>query len=141
MILEQLSFVTSYELLNVNQIEVIKKRNRTASFKHRFSRIIGVSENFRAKEDQFPRFMDSHAIILKRKDSFEYLNLSPLVIYSSEGEKQVPDIFLYLGKKGAGYIFSACHNGGTFDSRNTTLQNELQEDLATIFETFNGKEG
>ena len=138
-ILEGLGFLTKYELLNVNQIEVIKKRSKEATFKHRFSKIVGVSENFKAREDSFPVFMDSHAMVLKKKETFDYLDLSPLVIYSAEGEKQVPDVFLYLGQKGAGYIYSACNNGGAFDSRQSSLQNDLQEEMKALLQAFASK--
>lgn len=135
-VLQGLGFIARYEVLSVNQIEVIKRRSKDAQFKHRFSRVVGVSENFKAREDSFPQFMDSHAVVLKRRDSFDYLDLSPLVIHGNEGEKQVPDIFLYTGAKGAGYIFSACNNGGTFDSRYSSIQEYLQEDMASFLETF-----
>lgn len=135
-VLEGLRFVTGYELLSVNQIEVIKKRAHDALFKHRFSRVVGVSEDFKAKEDHFPKYMESHAVVLKRKDAFDYLNLSPLVIQSSEGDKQVPDVFLYLGTKGQGYLYAACHNGGAFDSRQTSLREDLEEEFAEFFRAF-----
>ena len=137
-VLQGLDFIAKYEVLSVNQIEVIKKRSKEALFKHRFSRVVGVSENFKAREDSFPQFMDSHAVVLKKRDSFDYMDLSPLVIHSNEGERQVPDIFLYTGAKGAGYIYSACNNGGTFDSRNSSIQDELKESLELIVKTIAG---
>jgi hypothetical protein len=138
-VLQGLDFITGYELLSVNQIEVIKPRDRDAEFRHRFSRIVGVSESFKSKEDRFDRFMESHAVIVKRRKAFDYLNLSPLVIYSTEGEKGVPDIFMYSRSKGAGYVYAACHNGGTFDSRDTTLQERLAEEFAVVAGLLSGE--
>jgi hypothetical protein len=138
-VLEDLDIITGYELLSVNQIEVIKPRDRDAEFRHRFSRIVGVSESFKSKEDRFDRFMESHAVVVKRRKAFDYLNLSPLVIYSTEGEKGVPDIFMYTRAKGAGYVYAACHNGGTFDSRETTLQERLAEEFAVVAGLLSGE--
>jgi|GEM_PF-4144514 len=135
-VLRGLDFMGRYEVLSVNQIEVLKKRAKEPAFKHRFSRVVGVSENFKAREDSFPQFMDSHAVVLKKRDAFSFLDLSPLVIFSNEGEKQVPDIFLYTGTKGTGYLYTACNNGGAFDSRNTSLQADLQEEIGLLLRTL-----
>jgi hypothetical protein len=137
-ILQALSFITAYEMLSVNQIEVIKRPRQEAQFSHRFSRVVGVSENFRAREERYREFMESQSVVLKRKGSFDHLNLYPLILHSAEGERQVPDVFLYLARKGQGAIYAASHNGGALDSRSTSFQAELGDELDALVSALAG---
>jgi hypothetical protein len=139
-VLEALRFLLDYELSFVSQIEVCRRRHRQAQFVHRFKAIDGHSEDFAGQRATLASFMDSRAIIWRRRGEHAYLSLDPLLLYE-EAAGKAPDIFYYESMRSpetATYV--ACRHGGSFNSADASRGLEIAEELAALLEPFRGPE-
>jgi len=139
-VLEALRFLLDYELSFVSQIEVRRRRHRQAQFVHRFKAIDGHSEDFSGQRATLASFMDSQAIIWRRRGEHAYLSLDPLLLYE-EAAGKAPDIFYYESMRSpetATYV--ACRHGGSFNSAEASRGLEIAEELAALLEPFRGPE-
>ena len=58
-ILQAVEFLASYNLLWVGEIQVNKQRWKAPQFRHKFSRVVGMSDIFKSMERDYPEYMDS----------------------------------------------------------------------------------
>lgn len=103
-ILQTISFFANYKLVTVRQINVLRKKHRSASFNHYMDLLNSSDSDFKGTEVSHDIFVDSNAVLLLKdfKEPNEYLNLSPLVIDTrtevidhKEKFSIKKDIFLY----------------------------------------------
>ena len=81
--------------------------------------------------------MNTPAVIVTKEDTNVYLNLEPLIIYSDEGNLNIPDIFMYMDwEKGKTIKYKPIWKGGTFNLLETSKNNILSEGLLKFFENF-----
>lgn len=81
-ILKAISFLAKYKLVSVRNIKVIKNRMHDAEFHHVIDLLNSSDSDFKAKEINEGKFVESNAILIMRsiKSIDEYMNLSPFVI-------------------------------------------------------------
>lgn len=103
-ILKHISFLAKYKLVSVRNIKVVKNRMHNAEFHHVIDLLNSSDSDFKAKEINEGKFVESNAILIMRsiKSIDEYMNLSPFVIDthseildSKEKFDIKKDIFLY----------------------------------------------
>jgi len=109
LILKKTAFQAKYKLVSVNEINVIKPKNKTAKFAHVVNLLNNTDSDFKAKEIEDQIFTDSRSVLLMKsiKSVEECLNLSPLVIDthsevidSKEKFSIRKDIFMYTKARG-----------------------------------------
>jgi hypothetical protein len=137
-ILVELEFLMNYSFLYVDHISVRYRKWNDPSFSHTFSEIIGNSSEFNAYNKILSKIVNTPAIIIvKNREESEYLNLDPLVIYSSEGETRIADIFMYIDwDKDKTVKYKPVWNGGSFDLTGTSIESETVNSLLKFFEFF-----
>lgn len=130
-VLNGISFLQSYELIFMNQIEVTRKRRYTPRYKHKLSRLKGESPIFKGGRLVMEGdFMDSSSVLLRHREDGRFLNLDPLLMYEAEaGHAQ--DLFYYNGRKSKKAEYIACHHGGDFleERREIIAELDLFEEL------------
>lgn len=103
-ILEKISFITKYKLVSIKEINVMKSKNKDASFHHVIELLNSSDSDFKAQEINETKFCESRSVLLMKsiKSIEDYLNLSPLIIDTSseiidskEKFEIKKDIFLY----------------------------------------------
>ncbi|OFX20443.1 MAG: hypothetical protein A2033_18555 [Bacteroidetes bacterium GWA2_31_9] len=84
-ILEKISFITKYKLVSIKEINVIKSKNKDASFHHVIELLNSSDSDFKAQEINETKFCESRSVLLMKtiKSIEDYLNLSPLIIDTS----------------------------------------------------------
>ncbi|WP_104430203.1 hypothetical protein [Methylobacter tundripaludum] len=144
-VLEGLRFLLEYELSFISEIEVDKRRRHTPTYRHRFKKLIGNSDDFEGNKDA-PRNvpLDSQAVVLLHPVTGNYLNLDPLLIYEEAAGKKpegkATDIFFYNGMKGpAKADYQACKHGGRFLSCYSDRADYLEEELRELENLFTGE--
>jgi hypothetical protein len=137
-ILEGLEFLGNYSFLYVDHISVRFRKWSNPSFFHTFSEVTGNSSEFNAYNKILSSIVNTPAIIVaKQNEEKEYLNIDPLLIYSSEGENKIPDIFMYIDwEKGRSVKYKPIWNGGSFTLAKTTNETEIIYSLLKFFEFF-----
>jgi hypothetical protein len=135
-ILAGLEFLTSYSFLYVDHISVRYRKWDNPSFSHTFSEVIGNSSEFNAYNKILTEMVNTPAIIIvKELEGKKYLNLDPLIIYSSEGENKIADIFMYVDwDKSKSAKYKPVWNGGAFNLAGTTIEIEIINSLLKFFE-------
>jgi len=135
-VLEALEFLLDYELTFISEIDVFKYRRHDPHFRHRFKKLIGNSDDFEGdrSEQTFP--LDSHAVILRHRDSGRSLNLDPLLVYEAAAGK-APDLFFYNGMKSPERAdYTACKHGGSFEASASERAAYLAEELTVLLTVF-----
>ena len=85
--------------------------------------------------------VNTPAVIITKEKEEDYLNLDPLVIYSDEGEKHIPDIFLYADWNHKNkVVYKPVWNGGIFNLPGTAYEKENITSLLKFFELFASKD-
>ncbi len=81
-ILKHIAFLAKYKLVSVRNIRVVKNRMHDAEFHHVIDLLNSSDSDFKAKEINEGKFVESNAILIMRsiKSIDEYMNLSPFVI-------------------------------------------------------------
>ena len=140
-ILNELDFIIDYPFLYVNNVNVNYFRLQTPDYQHSFSEIIGNTAKFSAYKKKLNSLVNSPAVIITKEKEENYLNLDPLIIYSDEGEKHIPDIFLYTDwNKKNKVVYKPVWNGGVFNLPGTTYEKENIMSLLKFFELFASKD-
>ena len=134
--LEALEFLLDYDLTFISKIDVFKYRRRDPHFLHLLKKLIGNSDDFEGdRNDQtFP--LDSHAVILRHRDSGRSLNLDPLLVYETAAGKAA-DLFFYNGMKSPDRAdYTACKHGGNFEGGASEQATHLAEELTNLLTLF-----
>jgi len=141
-ILAGLEFLTDYSFLYVDHISVRYRKWDNPSFSHTFSEVIGNSSEFNAYNKILSEMVNTPAIIvIKDLDGKKYLNLDPLIIYSSEGENKITDIFMYVDwDKCKTVKYKPVWNGGAFNLAGTSIEIEIINSLLKFFEFLSAEE-
>ena len=136
--LEEMDFIVDYPFLYVNKITVDYHRWADPKYEINLSNIIGSNpELFDSKIEKSSKLMNTPAVIVTRDDSNSYLNLEPLIIYSDEGNMNIPDIFMYMDwEKGKTIKYKPIWKAGTFNLLETSKNDILSEGLLKFFENF-----
>lgn len=146
-ILKKLSFLVKYKLVSVNEIKVIKPKNRESSFQHHISLLNSSDSEFKAVDIFENHCSESHSILLMKtiKNIDEYLNLSPLVIDThletldtKEKFTIKKDIFLYTKYRDGHLMYTGTEVTEKCDLRplsNYQLLVEQFEELMAILTT------
>jgi len=135
-VLEGLDFLLDYELTYVGHIEVQKQRKCEAEFLHSFMAINGHDYEFMADDVIQQDYMETGTIVLRSMDSGKYLNLDPLLVYE-EAAGRAADVFFYNGMKHPRSVeFSACKQGGTFNSAATARVEGIGKELESLLACF-----
>lgn len=135
-VLEALEFLLDYELTFISEIDVDKCRRHDPTFRHRFKKLIGNSDDFEGDRNNQTFPLDSHAVLLRHRESGRCLNLDPLLVYEAAAGK-APDIFFYNGMKNperADYV--ACKHGGSFEGGASERAAHLTEELTELLAVF-----
>jgi hypothetical protein len=136
-ILSELEFLMNYPFLYVDHISVRYPKWFNPSYYHTFSEVVGNSSEFNIYSKILPELVNTPAIIIIKDREEKYINLDPLLIYSSEGENKIPDIFMYTDwEKGKSVRFKPVWNGGSFSLSGTTIETETLNSLLKFFEFF-----
>ncbi len=139
-ILSQMDFIIDYPLLFVNNVNVHYLKWQSPKYIHAFSEIIGNTSKFRAYKKKLKDLVNTPAVILTKETEDNYLNLEPLIIYSDEGEKHIPDIFLYFDNdKRKGIKYKCVWVGGAYNLTGTSFETERKEAIEKIFNIFSNK--
>lgn len=139
--LEGLEFLLDYDLTFFSRIEVHKRRLKAAKFVHRYKRIAGISDDFYGGREKLDFYMDSDSLILMRNSDRAHLSLTPFYVYEEKAGK-APDVFYYNGLAGATRaVYSACAQGGSFESPDSLRGDEYREDLDHVLVLVTSPEG
>lgn len=87
----QLGFLAMYSLSSVHDIQVLKFRHESqAKFKHKIIRLAQEFIDLEERPSVLNNFMDTHAVLLQRKQDHTcgFLNLSPFVIDEGAFDKK-----------------------------------------------------
>lgn len=141
-IIESLNFLENYYLDFVSEIEVTKRRRQDPSFNHTFGRILGDRQELRWIYKNYPStILENSAVIFRRSDDKSYLNLDPLLV-REERAGSAPDLFFFNGMKDPSSIYySACKQGGKFESNKSKRGKELAEEMANLLSLLVPMEG
>jgi len=136
-ILTELDFIIDYPFLFVNNVTVKYHKWYDPKYNHAFSEVIGNTSKFRAYKKMLKGLVNTPAVIITKEKEEDYLNLDPVVIYSEEGEKRIPDIFLYTDwDKKKTVKYKPVWNGGAFNLIGTVYETENINSLLKFFEFF-----
>jgi len=136
-ILHELDFIIDYPFLYVNNVNVNYFRLQTPDYQHSFSEIIGNTAKFSAYKKKLNSLVNSPAVIITKEKEEDFLNLDPLIIYSDEGEKHIPDIFLYTDWNKKNKVeYKPVWNGGVLNLPGTAHEKENIKSLLKFFEFF-----
>lgn len=136
-ILTGLDFIIDYPFLFVNNVTVRYHKWYDPKYNHAFSEVIGNTSKFRAYKKILTELVNTPAVIITKGKEEDHLNLDPVVIYSEEGEKKIPDIFLYIDwDKKKTVKYKPVWNGGAFNLIGTVYETETINSLLKFFEFF-----
>ena len=138
-ILYNLEFIIDYPFLYVNNVSVNYFRLQEPNYLHAFSEITGNTSKFSAYKKQLNSLVNTPAVIISKEKEENYLNLDPLIIFSDEGEKHIPDIFLYADLDKKNIVFKPVWNGGIFNLTGSTYEKETISPLIKYFELFSSQ--
>lgn len=127
-VLAALLFLADYQLVVVQPVEVVKKRNRPPRYVRKKIIMSGCADVFDHDKDESDEVCETAEALLIDA-SGAYLNLDPLILYSNEGTEErdvegnkrelkteIYDIFLYNGGKPTKRRYLACSKGGDLTS-------------------------
>jgi hypothetical protein len=136
--LEEMNFIVDYPFLYVNKITVDYHRWSDPKYEINLSNIIGSNpELFDSKIEKSSNLMNTPAVIVTKENPNVYLNLEPLIIYSDEGNLNIPDIFMYMDwEKGKTIKYKPIWKGGTFNLIETSDNDVLSDGLLKFFKNF-----
>lgn len=135
LILEELDFIIDYRFLYVNKVSVEYHKRQKPKFEHSFSEIIGLTNEFSSYKEKKEEFLHTPSMIIE-KDNNEYINLEPLIIYSDEGNNEIPDVFIYSDWNKNNIKYKASDKGGEFNLIGTKYEDILKEELKLFFSEF-----
>ena len=94
-ILERIAFLCKYKLVSVREIKVIHPKYQQAKFNHIINLLNSSDSDFKAQELEELKFAESQSVLLMKslKTLDEYLNLSPLIIDTSQEVIDTKDKF------------------------------------------------
>ena len=101
LILEQLAFLTTYELISIRSIRVIKLKNSEATFVHSLNHLFAdTNQSGQIKKEPLNFYTDSHSICITKQTNLqeEILNLSPLFFDKNTYTNNIPSIYFYERK-------------------------------------------
>ncbi len=109
-ILEQLSFLTNYELISIRSIRVIKLKNSKANFVHSLNHLFAdTNQSGQIKKEPLTYYTDSHSVCITKQTNLqeEILNLSPLFFDKNTYTNNIPSIYFYERKDNitGGYLY------------------------------------
>jgi len=109
-ILEQLAFLTKYELISIRSIRVIKLKNSQANFVHSLNHLFAdTNQSGQIKKEPLNFYTDSHSICITKQTNLqeEILNLSPLFFDKNTYTNNIPSIYFYERKDivTGGYLY------------------------------------
>lgn len=141
-ILKGLEFLTKYSFLYVDQILVRYRKWNNPTYFHTFSEVTGNSSEFNAYNKILSEIVNTPALIItKGSEEKNYLNLDPVMIFSSEGENKIADIFMYTDWNKDNMVrYKPVWNGGPFDLSGTTIEPDTISSLLKFFELFSEEE-
>ena len=140
-ILQEMNFITKYPLLFVNNVMVQFPKWHIPLYNHSFSEIIGNTSKFYAYKKVLNKLVNTPAVILIKEKEEEYMNLDPLIIFSDEGEKHIPDVFLYIDwDRKLKIKYRPVWNGGEFSLHDTAFREQRTYSFLSFFEAFALKE-
>ena len=110
LILEQLAFLTTYELISIRSIRVIKLKNSDADFVHSLNHLFAdTNQSGQIKKESLNFYTDSHSVCLTKETNLkeEILNLSPLFYDKNTYTSNIPSIYFYERKDSVtrGYLY------------------------------------
>jgi len=111
LILEQLAFLTTYELISIRSIRVIKLKNSEATFVHSLNHLFAdTNQSGQIKKEPLNFYTDSHSICITKQTNLqeEILNLSPLFFDKNTYTNNIPSIYFYERKDSVtgGFLYS-----------------------------------
>lgn len=101
LILEQLAFLTTYELISIRSIRVIKLKNSDATFVHSLNHLFAdTNQSGQIKKEPLNFYTDSHSICITKQTNLQekILNLSPLFFDKNTYTNNIPSIYFYERK-------------------------------------------
>jgi hypothetical protein len=109
-ILEQLAFLTTYELISIRSIRVIKLKNSKANFIHSLNHLYAdTNQSGQIKKEPLSFYTDSHSVCITKQTNLkeEILNLSPLFFDKNTYTSNIPSIYFYERKDSVtgGYLY------------------------------------
>jgi hypothetical protein len=110
LILEQLAFLTTYELISIRSIRVIKLKNSEADFVHSLNHLFAdTNQSGQIKKESLNFYTDSHSVCITKQTNLqeEILNLSPLFFDKNTYTNNIPSIYFYERKDDitGGYLY------------------------------------
>lgn len=110
LILEQLAFLTKYELISIRSIRVIKLKNSQANFVHSLNHLYAdTNQSGQIKKEPLSYYTDSHSVCITKQTNLqeEILNLSPLFFDKNTYTNNIPSIYFYERKDTStgGYLY------------------------------------
>ncbi len=110
LILEQLAFLTTYELISIRSIRVIKLKNSQANFVHSLNHLYAdTNQSGQIKKEPLNFYTDSHSVCITKQTNLqeEILNLSPLFFDKNTYTNNIPSIYFYERKDTitGGYLY------------------------------------
>ncbi len=130
-ILEQLEFLTEYQLVVHNPITVTKPRRGEPRFFHTFIYVTGNSLSFDGEVEAMDGLMDSHTIVLTDEQFEKQLSLDPFYLFDTAG--RAPDVYFFDGAKGKSrYRFIGFGPGGELASTDSLRADCIAEEIDSI---------
>ncbi|AFM03009.1 hypothetical protein Fleli_0542 [Bernardetia litoralis DSM 6794] len=110
LILEQLAFLTTYELISIRSIRVIKLKNSEANFVHSLNHLFAdTNQSGQIKKEPLSFYTDSHSVCITKQTNLQekILNLSPLFFDKNTYTNNIPSIYFYERKDSVtgGYLY------------------------------------
>ncbi len=110
LILEQLAFLTKYELISIRSIRVIKLKNSRANFVHSLNHLFAdTNQSGQIKKEPLSFYTDSHSVCITKQTNLqeEILNLSPLFFDKNTYTNNIPSIYFYERRDSVtgGYLY------------------------------------
>jgi len=141
LILDRLDFIGNYPFLHVDNVSVRYPKWGQPAFQHTFAEVVGNTSEFNAFKKNQSSVSHTPALIICKEGTESYLNLFPVIIYTDCGDKQIPDVFLYIDyTKGKEVKYKPVWNGGELNIYGTKYEDEMLMALHKFFEFFADKE-
>lgn len=139
--ISELEFLANYKFISVGDISVNFPKNREPQFIHTFSEVIGTSSEFSASKKSMINLLNSPGVIITKSNEIDYLNLDPMIFFSNEGTKDIPDVFMYVDWEPNKLIkYRPAGNGGDFNLIGTEREEEQTDLLLKYWEKFSEPE-
>lgn len=140
-ILLNLDFIRNYQLLHVSNVTVNLHRWSNPLYSVDYASIMGNNpELFGVYTEKIGNLVHSPTLIINKKDENRYLNLEPLILYSEEGSRKIPDVFMYLDLNKDIIKYRPIFKGGSFNLKMTRNCEVLVPELLEFFKVFGAEE-